>query len=54
MYIICCYIHSLYTSVYGFHIQNQDDNQLKELLKSNIDKEMKLVVYSAKTQECRG
>jgi hypothetical protein len=39
--------------VYGFHIQNQDDNQLKELLKSNIDKEMKLVVYSAKTQECR-
>ena len=33
--------------------QNQDNDTLKELLKTNIEKPLKVTVYSSKTQDVR-
>ena len=36
-----------------FRFQNQDDDTLKSLLRANIEKPVKMVVYSSKTQSVR-
>ena len=40
--------------MYGtFLFQNQDNESLKDLLKTNVEKPVKMIVYSSKTQQCR-
>ena len=35
-------------------LQDQDDDKLKEVLKANVEKPVKLLVYSSKTRKVRG
>ena len=52
----CCkYLNLQYeiTSKSLVAFQNQDNDTLKELLKSNIEKPVKMTVYSSKTQSVR-
>lgn len=36
-----------------FYLQDQDNETLKDLLKLNVEREVKLTVYSSKTQTVR-
>lgn len=47
----CCVKH--WTKPLFEHLQNKDNDTLKDLLKANVEKPVKMLVYSSKTLELR-